>query len=74
MFGMVIDTGPSASQYMILRSRSQTYNFYVEVLCWSFYSVGFFAKPMIDLIYVRHGDRNLSKILHGTILTPEHDL
>ena len=39
MFAMVIDTGskfyvvPSPSQYMTLRLRSQTYNFYVEDLC-----------------------------------------
>ena len=41
MFGMVIDTGPSASLYMTLRLRSHTYNFYVKVLSWSFYSVSF---------------------------------
>ena len=32
MFGMVIDTGPSASKYMTLRLMAQTYNFYVKVL------------------------------------------
>ena len=47
MFCMVLDTGPkfyvvsSASHYMTLKLRSQTYNFYVKVLHLSFYIVSF---------------------------------
>ena len=59
--GMVIDTGLSTSQYMILRSRSQTYNFMLK-FCVKTFTVLVFAKPMMNLIYVQHGDRNLSKI------------
>ena len=33
-----------------------------------------FEKPLIDLIQVWHDDRNLSKILCGTISTTVHDL
>ena len=28
----------------------------------------------MDLIHAWHGDRNLFKILHGTITTPVHDI
>ena len=72
---MVIDTGqnfcgvPSAPQYMTMRLRSQTYNIYVEV-----FTVSVLAKPLVDLIHVWPGDRNLSKSLSGAIPTPWYDL
>ena len=79
MFAMVIDTGrkfyvvPSASHYMTLRLRSQTYNFYVKSFVLKVFAVLLFAKPLIDhFIHVWHGDRNLSKSLCGPI--PPQDM
>ena len=69
MFGMVRDTGPSASQYTILRLIVFMLKFCVKV-----FTVSVFAKPLMDLIHVWHGDRNLTKILCDTIPTPVHDL
>ena len=38
------------------------------------FTMSCFAKPLVDLIHVWHGDRKLSKILRGTIPISVHDL
>ena len=42
--------------------------------CVNVFTVSVFAKPLIDLIHVWHGDRNLSKSLHGAISIPGYDI
>ena len=62
MFGMMIDTGPkfyslpSPPPCMTLRSRSQTWNFYVIVLR-KVFRTSLFPNPMIDLVHVWYDDR-----------------
>ena len=63
MFCMVIDTGPnfyvvlSTSQYVTLRLI-----IFVLQSCVKVFTVSVFANPLMDLIHVWHGDRNMSKI------------
>ena len=61
--------GTSPTQYMTLRSRSQTSNFYIKVLCY-FFTISVFCKPSVDLNHVWHDDQTLSKILRRAIPSP----
>ena len=63
----------SLMPYMTLRSRSQTSNFCIEVLCLSFLQY-VFCETFDGLIHVCHGDRNWSKILYVTIPNSVRDL
>ena len=78
MFGMVIDTGPkfyvvpSASQYTTLRLNLKVKDFLIIML--KVFTVSVFAKPLMDLMHVWHGDRNFFKIVCGIIPTPVHNL
>ena len=71
---MMIDNSPifNAVPTATLRSRSETSNFCVTILCLMFTMSGF-VKFLRDLIPVWQLDRNCSKILCGTIFNPEHD-
>ena len=75
MFGMVIEFGPK--YYMVpfptqkvTDSEFLYKGFVINVLQFQF----FFAKPSMDFIQLRRGDRALSKMLYSTILIPVHDL
>ena len=66
---MMIDTGPKfySVSCMTLRSRSQTWNFYVNILR---FRISLFPNPLMDLVHVWCDDRYWSKILHSAIPTP----
>ena len=42
--------------------------------CVNVFTVSVFAKPLIDLIHVLHGYRNVSKSLRGAISIPGYDI
>ena len=76
MFGMVIWSKlvQNFIWYHSQPRKSQTQNFYINVLWWMFYNFIFFAKPSMDFIQLWRDNRALSKILCCTNPVSVHDI
>ena len=75
MFDMMIDAGPKfyvtiPNPVHDFKVKATDLEFLYWSLCLSFYNVCF-CEAFDGLIHVWHGDRNWSKILYGTIPSPE---
>ena len=75
MCGMVIDISP---KFYVVPSPSSTWPYgqghrtFMYKFCVTDFTMSVFAKSLMDLILVWHGDRYWSKILLGTMSIPVH--